>query len=200
MNKTTPHAFRRLARAGLVAVSLLALAVPLAVDAAASDGPGQQATAGSTRATGMIEVALEVDGLACPFCAYGIEKKVKEVANVESIEVRVSEGIVVVHPQEGTAVDLAALGTAVHDAGFTPRGISLAARGQVIEYQGTPALALPNDIVLLLDDGARTDELLAAVEAGSDTLVRVQGTVDRDMPAGHAGHPYTLHVESFRVA
>ncbi len=34
-------------------------------------------------------LTVSVDGLACPFCAYGVEKKLKRVEGVKSIDVRI---------------------------------------------------------------------------------------------------------------
>lgn len=36
---------------------------------------------------------VRVDGLGCPFCAYGLEKKFKEVEDIKDIEVNLQEGI-----------------------------------------------------------------------------------------------------------
>ena len=33
------------------------------------------------------KITIEVDGLACPFCAYGLEKNLKEIDGVENIEI-----------------------------------------------------------------------------------------------------------------
>ena len=65
---------------------------------------------------------LTVDGLACPFCAYGIEKQLSALEGVESIEVEIDEGLVVVTMTEGATLDRADMDQAVMDAGFTLRG------------------------------------------------------------------------------
>ena len=67
--------------------------------------------------------ALTVDGLACPFCAYGIEKQLTSLKGVESIEVDIDEGLVVVTMAEGAEIDEADLQQAVSDAGFTLRKV-----------------------------------------------------------------------------
>lgn len=67
---------------------------------------------------------IRVDGLSCPFCAYGIEKKLKQLPGVTGIEMDMEQGIVTVRMTSGAQVDEAALRRAVADAGFTPRGIS----------------------------------------------------------------------------
>lgn len=65
---------------------------------------------------------LEVAGLACPICAYGVEREVKSLGAVERIETRVSDGIVVVTMKEGATLDEAAARKAIERAGFTLKG------------------------------------------------------------------------------
>lgn len=65
---------------------------------------------------------LGVDGLACPFCAYGVEKQLKAVKGVEKVDVDIKTGNVIVTVAEGTAFDEATAKKAVTDAGFTLRG------------------------------------------------------------------------------
>ncbi len=62
---------------------------------------------------------LKVDGLACPFCAYGIEKKLGAIAGVETVDVDLKEGRVIVTMAEGTVLTEEIARRAVTDAGFT---------------------------------------------------------------------------------
>ena len=66
---------------------------------------------------------LTVDGLACPFCAYGIEKHINALEGVESIEIDIDEGTVLVTTADGAEIDEADLRQAVNDAGFTLRKV-----------------------------------------------------------------------------
>jgi mercuric ion binding protein len=65
---------------------------------------------------------LRVDGLSCPFCAYGIEKKLKAVKGVEKVDVDLKTGNVIATVVEGAVFDEATAKKAVTDAGFTLRG------------------------------------------------------------------------------
>lgn len=65
---------------------------------------------------------IEVDGLACPFCAYGIEKKLNALQGIERVETSIKEGVVIVTMKEGAALDETDANQAVKDAGFTLRG------------------------------------------------------------------------------
>ena len=64
---------------------------------------------------------LYVDGLACPFCAYGVEKQVGGLDNVESVDILIDEGLVSVTMASGKTLDEANAKQAVSDAGFTLR-------------------------------------------------------------------------------
>ena len=68
--------------------------------------------------------SLKVDGLACPFCAYGIEKKLSAIDGVEDIKVDIKEGQVIVTMADGTSLSEQRARQAVTDAGFTLRGMT----------------------------------------------------------------------------
>lgn len=65
---------------------------------------------------------LEVAGLACPFCAYGIEKKLNALEGVERVETQIEEGVVIVTMRDDATLDEATARQAVEDAGFTLDG------------------------------------------------------------------------------
>ena len=69
------------------------------------------------------QYALAVDGLACPFCAYGIEKRLSAIEGVESVETDVKSGQVVVTLAEGKTLSEEVARQAVEDAGFTLRSL-----------------------------------------------------------------------------
>lgn len=64
---------------------------------------------------------LHVDGLACPFCAYGIEKKLGAVEGVQGVETQIKDGVVIVTMKDGAALDEATAMRAVKEAGFSLR-------------------------------------------------------------------------------
>ncbi len=173
----------------LLAVSLTGLLLLALTHAAAAQAPPE---------LGMLEVTVQVDGLSCPFCAYGLEKKLRKVENVARVEIRIDEGRTVVTPESGTSLDLDELEQAVRDGGFTPREVSVTARGRLTELNGAAALELSDGILLLLAEGGQTDALQ---KSPSGSVVRVEGQAVQEQPDGHAGgHPYTLTVRSFEVA
>ncbi len=72
------------------------------------------------------DVTIAVDGLACPFCAFGLEKKLKKIDGVEALNVQMEEGRVQMKLKEGATVTEEQINKAVADAGFTVREITFA--------------------------------------------------------------------------
>ncbi len=64
---------------------------------------------------------LRVDGLSCPFCAYGIEKKLGALEGVQGVETNIKDGIVIVTMKDGVRLDEASAKKAVKEAGFSLR-------------------------------------------------------------------------------
>lgn len=78
---------------------------------------------------------IEVDGLACPFCAYGIEKKLSAIVGVERLETRIEDGSVLITMQDGTSLDEAMAREAISAAGFSLRRFARLRSGAEEEAQ-----------------------------------------------------------------
>lgn len=68
-----------------------------------------------------IHYQMRVDGLACPFCAYGMEKKIKALAGVDkhSVVIELNRGIVSFVADTQVPLTGDVLKVLVNDAGFT---------------------------------------------------------------------------------
>ena len=73
---------------------------------------------------------LQVDGLACPFCAYGIEKQMSHTQGVKGVDVDLQSGQVLVTMDGDNRLDEATARQQVKTAGFTLRGFSAAPGGE----------------------------------------------------------------------
>lgn len=71
------------------------------------------------------KVTVRVDGLSCPFCAYGLEKKLQSLDAVQSLNIKINEGIVEIFLKDGFRISEKDIRTAVNEAGFTPRDINI---------------------------------------------------------------------------
>lgn len=69
---------------------------------------------------------MRVDGLACPYCAYGIEKKINALNGVDkdSLDIQLNNGLVVFVADTDAPFSEDKLKTLVNDAGFTLRSFS----------------------------------------------------------------------------
>jgi len=62
---------------------------------------------------------LWVDGLACPFCSYGIEKQLSKLPGVNSIKINIKSGTVTLKTKGNQKISETALRAAVDRAGFS---------------------------------------------------------------------------------
>ncbi len=69
-------------------------------------------------------ISIRVDGLTCPFCTYGLEKKLKRLEGAEKIHIDIDKGIAHLQAAKGKKIAEKDLKKAVEDAGFTAREIT----------------------------------------------------------------------------
>jgi len=70
------------------------------------------------------EYDMRVDGLACPFCAYGIEKKFTKTEGVKSVDIDLKNGLVIVKTKEGKIFTENELKKIINDTGFTMKSMT----------------------------------------------------------------------------
>ena len=113
--------------------ALFAAMAAFGTAAATSDGIEAQQSAPTTppspEATSPVatldgaSITLRVDGMVCPFCAYGLEKRLGEIESIDAILIRISDGLVQIRVKEGRPLEDEALEEAVERAGFSLREI-----------------------------------------------------------------------------
>lgn len=74
---------------------------------------------------------VAVDGMACPFCAFGVEKRLKRVGGVGSIEVNLGASSAALTASDGGSIDVSSIPEAIRKAGFTPGTIEVTAVGTI---------------------------------------------------------------------
>lgn len=81
---------------------------------------GMMTVFGANAQKGMDKFMVQVDGLGCPFCAYGLEKKFKEFKGIKDVNIDIETGdFSFAYPTE-KALTLAAVQQQVEKAGYTP--------------------------------------------------------------------------------
>ncbi|GMQ79739.1 MAG: hypothetical protein BMS9Abin03_172 [Thermodesulfobacteriota bacterium] len=76
-------------------------------------------------------VIVSVDGMACPFCAFGVEKRLKKVDGAGSVNVDMKTGTATLSAAEGKTINVDQVPDAIKTAGFTPGKIRIAATGTI---------------------------------------------------------------------
>ena len=83
---------------------------------------------------------LRVNGMSCPFCAFGIEKKLRRVNGVNQVEVLLDEGRIRVMFFAKNTATVRDIEMAVDDAGFQLLGLSVDVEGSLVEDDGAMVL------------------------------------------------------------
>ena len=152
------------------------------------------------------EIQLQVKGVACPFCVFGIEKSLKKVPGVVSLETTIRTGVVRIVLEPDAPLDANAINEAVKNAGFTPASIEATVTGKLVTKDDKPALESngSGQVLLLVQPGKGsafqfiTNETLNELKQASDEgskLLTISGRVH-----SHVGMPPALAVETFKVA
>ncbi len=67
------------------------------------------------------KIEARVDGLSCPFCAYGLEKKLKALKAIDRLDIDINEGHIRIFLKKRRTVNPDEIREKVAEAGFTLR-------------------------------------------------------------------------------
>ena len=67
----------------------------------------------------LVYIKIEIKGLACPFCAFGMEKELKKVTGVRNVEIELTEGLAYISTPKKQQPTREALEKIIEEAGFT---------------------------------------------------------------------------------
>ena len=74
---------------------------------------------------------VAVDGMSCPFCAFGVEKRLKKVEGVGSVTISAKKGTATLVAKAEESIDVEQIPGAIESAGFTPGSVTVDAVGRV---------------------------------------------------------------------
>ena len=153
------------------------------------------------------KVTVEVDGLACPFCAYGLEQRILEIPSVQHSIINIEAGTVELTPNEGEHIDIEEVKEAVIEGGFTPQGVHVALAGKLIDWNGNSALSINSTNgagkkvkkIYVLKENRQLKQLKASAKSsGQDVFIT--GKASEAPPFGHTDrHPYLVVIETFQI-
>lgn len=96
-------------------VRLLWVALALALMAMVAQQPAWAAN----RAQGAVIIA-QVNGMSCPFCAYGVRKELLTIPGVKDVRVNLGKSQAIVTVKPGARVTDQQISQAIREAGFSP--------------------------------------------------------------------------------
>lgn len=104
--------------------------------------------------------AVKVEGLTCPFCAFGLEKKLAQVAGATESSADLKTGTVNLNFAEKAVISVHTLSEAVRQAGFTMGPVTVTAIGVLKEKNDRLVLSVRDSRqeFLLFEDSAREKE------------------------------------------
>ena len=84
---------------------------------------------------------VQVDGMGCPFCAYGLEKKFKEVEGISKMQIEIETGILRFEVPSNKGMTIAQAEERVNASGYTPRSVAVTrADGREEKSEAAPAV------------------------------------------------------------
>ncbi|HRI01566.1 MAG TPA: cation transporter [Saprospiraceae bacterium] len=85
---------------------------------------------------------VRVEGLGCPFCAYGLEKKFRKVKGIKQIKIDISNGKMTYEVPATNLMKLTEADALVTKAGYVAKGISVLRSNGKTEKIGEPDLVV----------------------------------------------------------
>lgn len=77
---------------------------------------------------------VQVDGLGCPFCAYGLEKKFKEFKGIKKVRIEIETGVMRFDYPSDKPLSLTQVSNQVEKAGYTPIELNITRSNGKKEY------------------------------------------------------------------
>jgi len=84
-----------------------------------------------------VYIKIEVNGMACPYCAYGMEKELKKVSGVDNVKIQLKEGLAYIATLKKQKPLKESLALIITNAGFTPGKIEYSNKPFVIKDDKT---------------------------------------------------------------
>lgn len=73
----------------------------------------------TNKAQERVYIKIEIKGMACPYCAYGMEKELRKISGVDSVEIELKEGLAYISTPPKQEPTKESLEKIITDAGFT---------------------------------------------------------------------------------
>lgn len=122
---------------------------------------------------GISSMSVTVEGMACPFCAFGVEKRIKKVKGVSSVDVDMRTGKAMITAEPDASIQYRDVPQAVRDAGFTPGEMHISASGLLgKDENGSMVLGFENfSLSLKIDNNELKTQLETAMKSARPVVL-----------------------------
>jgi len=112
---------------------VMTLAVALSLAAPGVSGQSQA----TTQDDDPRQIEVTILGMSCPFCAYGVEKKLKKLEGVTELEIVLETGLATLQLEEDVDISNELLREAVKEAGFEVAKIVRSFESEYSDFEKT---------------------------------------------------------------
>lgn len=159
-----------------------------------------------TLQAGESTIKLHLKGVSCPFCVYGIEKRLKKVPGIDGVTTQYKASTSTLKKEPKSPIDIDALYKAVKDAGFSLDSVDLTIHGSLINWKGKTALkAADSGQVFLLVDPSQKEANESLSTKMLKKLLVLSNNKSRPITVSgkahaHKGMPPAIAVSEYRRA
>ena len=82
------------------------------------------------------EFTVQVEGLGCPFCAFGLEKRFKDLKGIKKINIEMKTGTLTFEYPTEKKLTIVEVEKQVEKAGYTPTSVSIKRKDGTVEATG----------------------------------------------------------------
>lgn len=132
------------------------------------------------------EAIVEINGLVCSFCAFGVEKAVKKLPFLDGerfssgVEVDINTHQMRLALKTGEPIDYKRLALSLRAGGYEPLDIYLRVRGKVVQSEAGLVLSGPGVEYALQP----SETLVSPSDEPIQVLLRIDGSALHELPAG----------------
>ena len=145
------------------------------------------------------KATIQVDGLACPLCAYSLRGRLSKVKGVGDINIAVKEGIATLTSEGEKSLEIADLERIVERAGFSAEEITIVAVGKIGELGGSDIFQINgSEVIFILEQNDKYSKLRRDLKDERKSIL-ITGSVIHKVPKEHGGHPLTLVISSYKI-
>ena len=137
------------------------------------------------------DMTVAVDGMSCPFCAFGVEKRLKKVRGVATVAVDMKTGTADLVAKPKVSIHYQEVPKAIEEAGFTAGAMTITVNGIVEQKNSSFFIQFDGPSIALEHENTNTTAQLSDL-AGSGKPVVLHGILSRQTATNWSLTPVSI--------